>query len=384
MPRLLVQIALNARMDHGQPNRFHALRGNEKPLQGRVMPATPVAVDSRAPATPRGVPRRQKLRGSTLIRACLIGLAIMTGVEAGRVLLGTNIHTVLPGRVYRCAQPSAADLEREVKEHGIRTVVNLRGCSFPLSWYMEESRATQALDVAQEDICFSAGRLPSLPEMRRFLDVLDRAEYPLLLHCRRGADRTGLASAIVLLLKTDQPFGQARKQLGLRYGHVALGNTAFLDQFFTFYADWLREHETEHSPAVFRRWLLHEYCPAQCRCELEWRAHPQGVRRGEPFSVRIRAHNTSTRSWRLRPGLNAGVHAAFIVWDAWDRQIATGKAGLFDAEVPPNQSIEITVALPALKEQGRYRLLVDMVDEQQGWFFQVGSEPLEEELEVRE
>jgi hypothetical protein len=35
-------------------------------------------------------------------------------------------------------------------------------------------------------------------------------------------------------------------------------------------------------------------------------------------------------------------------------------------------------------EKGRYRLLVDMVDEQQSWFFQVGSEPLEEELDVIE
>jgi hypothetical protein len=313
----------------------------------------------------------------------LVPLAAVAA-EVRHVFLGTNLHTVLPDRVYRCAQPSAGDVACQVRDHGIRTVVNLRGCCYPLPWYMDESRATHALEIAQEDVCLSAGRLPSPPEMRRLLDVLDRAEYPLLLHCRRGADRTGLASAVVLLLQDGEDLASARRQLGLRYGHVAVGNQACLDAFFDLYAGWLRDHGTTHAPDVFRHWLLQEYCPADCRCRLEWLTHPANVRRGEPASVRIRAHNTSTGSWRLRPGLNAGVHAGFILWDAHDRQVASGKSGLFDAEIPPGQTVDIAIPLPALREAGRYRLLVDMVDEQQSWFFQVGSEPLEEELEVRE
>jgi protein tyrosine/serine phosphatase len=345
------------------------------------MPAAPSALNPAETRVPRCGRRLRLARGIGLL---FVGLFLVTGFEASRVFLGRNLHTVLPGRVYRCAQPSAGVLGSEVKAHGIRTVVNLRGCSFPLPWYLAESRATQALDVAQEDICFSAGRLPSPSELRRLVDVLDHAEYPLLLHCRRGADRTGMASTIAVLLSTAQDFTLARRQLGLRYGHVALGNTASLDQFFSLYADWLGAHGMEHSPAVFRRWLLHEYCPAECRAELAWCDHPHDVRHCKPFSVRIRACNTSDRTWRLRPGLNAGIHAGFIVWDACDRQIASGKAGLLDAEVPPGQSIAITGPLPALKKTGRYRLLVDMVNEQQGWFFQAGTEPLEEEFDVGE
>jgi hypothetical protein len=314
----------------------------------------------------------------------LCGLALVTAVEARRVFLGTNVHTVVAGRVYRCAQPSAADLEHLVKAYGIGTVINLRGCGYPMPWYMEESRATQALDVAQEDFCLSAGRLPPGPELARLLEVLDRAEYPLLLHCRRGADRTGLVSALVRLLQTDEPLAAARRQLSLRYGHVAVGRPAYVDQFFDLYADWLARRGTEHTAAALRHWILHEYCPAECRCALEWCDRPRNVRRGEPFSVRIRARNTSDRPWRMRPGEHAGVHAAFILWDAFDRQVATGKAGLFDAQVAPGLSVEITVPVPGLKEAGRYRLLIDMVEEQMSWFYQVGSEPLEEELDVRE
>src|SRR5262249_14085579 len=121
-------------------------------------------------------------------------IALACGLETGRVLFGRNLHIVIPGRVYRCAQPSGAELERIVKQYGIRTVINLRGCSAAHPWYLEECRTTQQLEIAQEDICLSSGRLPSTSEIRRLVEVLDRCEYPVLLHCRRGADRTGLAS----------------------------------------------------------------------------------------------------------------------------------------------------------------------------------------------
>src|SRR5437868_10481343 len=100
-----------------------------------------------------------------------------------------------------------------------------------MPWYEDEGRVTWQRDIQQEDINLSASRMPSASELRRLVEVLDRTEYPILLHCKRGADRTGLTSAIVGLLLTDMPFDQARGQLGLRYGHLALGRPAYLDGF---------------------------------------------------------------------------------------------------------------------------------------------------------
>src|SRR5262249_34243390 len=153
-------------------------------------------------------------------------LAVAFGAEAGRVLIGANFHTVVPGRVYRCAQPSPSELEGFLTTHGIRTVVNLRGCCAPLPWYLEECRTTHRANASQEDMAFSAGRLPSTHELRRLIDVLDHTEYPILLHCRRGADRTGMAATVVLLLQEGPSLDQACRQLGLRYGHIAAGRPA--------------------------------------------------------------------------------------------------------------------------------------------------------------
>jgi hypothetical protein len=304
--------------------------------------------------------------------------------ESTRVLFGSNFHTVLPGRVYRCAQMTPQRLEEVVSAHGIRTVVNLRGCGNPLPWYMDECRVTHRLNVAQEDVCFSAGRLPSVHELRRLIEVLDATEYPIVLHCRRGADRTGLAATVVLLLQSDSDLEQARRQMSVRYGHVALGRPANLDRFFDLYAAWLGLRKLSHSPNNFRRWALQEYCPGVCRCALQPLALPERIRRGEQAALRVRVTNTSTCPWRLRPGIAAGIHLGFMLWDGEDRQLATGRAGLFDAEVAPGESIELMLALPALKTPGRYHYLIDMVEESQCWFHQTGSEPLEKELEVCE
>lgn len=338
-----------------------------------------------APPThaPQSVPRR--IRGSWKVAiaiGCLLGLSLAVAWEIGQVTFGRNFHVVIPGRVYRCAQPTAAGLEQAIRKNGIRTVINLRGCGVPLPWYLDETRATHRLDVNQEDVSFSASRLPADTEIRRLVQVLDRTEYPILLHCRQGADRTGLASALVLLLQTDDGLDQARHQLGWRFGHVALERAAHLDRFLNLYAAWLQDWNLSHSRAVFRRWVAEEYCPGECRCRIEPLDAPQRIRRGEPAAQRFRFHNTSLAPWRFRPENNVGIHLAFVFKDAADRGVACGRSGLIDARVAPGQSIDLTLVLPAIKRTGRYRLLVDLVDEQHCWFFQVGSEPLERDVEV--
>jgi hypothetical protein len=315
---------------------------------------------------------------------CTAALTLSATFEVGHVFIGSNFHTVLPGRVYRCCQQSGPGLARLVHSYGIRTVVNLRGCGVALPWYMEECRATHRLNVSQEDISLSAGRLPSVNEVRRLVEVLDATDYPILLHCRQGADRTGLAATIVLLLQTDADLPQARRQLGLRYGHVALDRAAYLDWFFDLYADWLRDHGWEHSAARFRQWVAEDYCPGRCRCIFEPLHLPTRVSVGQPVPLRMRFHNTSLKSWSFRQESNLGIHACFVLKDERNRGIASGRAGLFNRDVAPGQSIDLTVVLPAIRSPGRYRYLVDMVDEQHSWFYQVGTEPMEGELEVHE
>ena len=94
--------------------------------------------------------------------------------------------------------------------------------------------------------------------MHRILEVIDRSEYPILFHCHKGADRTGMASAIALLCAPERPWKKRAQQLGFRFGHLPFGRTVNIDRFFDLYQEWLTEHGLAHSPALFRRWIEEE------------------------------------------------------------------------------------------------------------------------------
>ncbi len=332
-----------------------------------------------APSTPTRPLQRCVLHGF------LYGIVLGGGLHFGYVFFGPNFHAVLPGQIYRCAQLDAWLLEAFIKWHHIRTVLNLRGCSDPTPWYLAECRATCALDVSQEDVGLSAGRLPSVPAVRQLIEILDQAERPLLIHCNKGIDRTGMVSTMALLLYTDVALDEARQQLGALHGHLPLGRTGNIDRFFDLYADWLAAQGLHHAPDHFRRWAEQEYCPGECRATidvLEPSAQPLRLQRGRPNAVRIRCTNTSVQPWVLRPESNAGVHARFLLANAEDQQVANGLVGLFHAIVSPGSSIDLTLALPPIREPGRYRLRVDLVDGQGSSFYQLGDEPLFCEVEV--
>ena len=299
--------------------------------------------------------RRRVVRGVVLVA---VGLFLN---EAGRVVAGSNRHTVIPGRVYRSAQPSAALLRDMVTSHGIRTVVNLRGLSDELDWYQAECRVTSELGVSQEDICLSANTLPPPSELRRLVEVLDRSEYPILIHCRRGADRTGLVSVMSLLLHTDATPSEARRQLLVRYGHFRFGRAAAIDEFFDKYEERLTAENVGHTPARFRNWVLNRYCPGAARSRLTWIDPPTTVPPLRGHTLRVSAENRSDTAWELKPGTFAGIHLAWAVYDAAGETMQYERTGLRFETVPQGGKTEFRLAAKALKP-GRYTVTAELHD----------------------
>ena len=146
--------------------------------------------------------------GRTAAWGVVLGLRPPSAPRPATIFFGRNLHAVIPGQAYRCAQLSHDQLLDAHPQNGIRTVVNLRGTSPDFDWYRDESRATFDADIGQEDITLSAYRLPSPDELRRLIDVFDHAEYPILFHCRQGVDRTGLAAAAAAALADRRHSGR--------------------------------------------------------------------------------------------------------------------------------------------------------------------------------
>lgn len=316
-----------------------------------------------------------------LVFSAVTVLIVAMFAELYFVFFGSNVHEIIPGRVFRCAQLSAPELEKLVAKHGIRTIINLRGCCAPQDWYLEECRAAQRLNVSLEDICMSAGRFPSVPELRELVRILDHAECPLLIHCKQGADRTGLVATFVQLLQTDSSLQQARWQLSPLYGHIPLGRPSNLGRFLDLYSDWLNAQGQEHCSTSLRRWLEHESCPGMYRCRFEPIGFPRRLKANAATALVVRVHNTSSKSWRFQPENHAGIHGCFALFESSGKFLHVGRAGLFDAIIEPSGSIDLQLPLPGLAA-GTYRLFVDMVDEPHCPFHQTGSEPLEMDLVV--
>jgi len=115
--------------------------------------------------------------------------------------------------------------------------------------YILEKNICAKLGLNLIDIPLSATRAPTPEMLVRLLDALNSAERPLLMHCKSGADRTGLASAIFIL---DQggSMAQARAQLSPRFLHFKSGRKGILDSFIGAY-----EREGLADGMTVRSWI---------------------------------------------------------------------------------------------------------------------------------
>lgn len=148
--------------------------------------------------------------------------ALLVGAYVGFLQLAGNFHVVLPGELYRSAQPSARDLESMTLQYGIKTVVNLRGASTGSKWYDSETATARRLNLTHVDFEMRAGRELLRDQAQQLIRILRDSPKPILIHCKAGADRSGLASALYLAAIAGKGEAAAEGQISLYYGHFSL------------------------------------------------------------------------------------------------------------------------------------------------------------------
>ncbi|MDO5631760.1 MAG: tyrosine-protein phosphatase [Paracoccus sp. (in: a-proteobacteria)] len=157
-------------------------------------------------------------------RAGLVALALLTVAIGwlGFLLASGNTHPVILGELYRSAQPDTADLAQMQRDHGIASIINLRGANPDTAWYQDEIRASADLSITHYDFRMSAASELTADEAHRLLALMRDAPKPLLIHCKSGADRTGLAAALYVAGIAKHSEFAAEWQLSPRYGHVGI------------------------------------------------------------------------------------------------------------------------------------------------------------------
>jgi protein tyrosine/serine phosphatase len=170
-------------------------------------------------------------------------------------VLYCNTHRIGP-LAWRSAQPTPHHL-RALRRQGLRTVINLRGERLCGSYFLERA-VCERKGITLINFRLRSREAPSRQEIRAAVELFEQIEYPVLIHCKSGADRAGLMSALYMFLKEGMPLEEAKKALSLRYGHFRHARTGILDCFFERYIS-----DNAKNPMPFLEWIDKVYDPRE-------------------------------------------------------------------------------------------------------------------------
>lgn len=136
-------------------------------------------------------------------------------------LTSDNFHTIEPEKAYRSRQLSAAKLARYITKYQIKTVINLRGIEKNTQWWNDEHAAIHRYKLHFVNISLLANRFPSSQQLRELIETFKVAPRPVLIHCRHGRDRTGLAAGLWVFEEMKKNKEAALGQLSYApFGHM--------------------------------------------------------------------------------------------------------------------------------------------------------------------
>ncbi|WP_024789472.1 tyrosine-protein phosphatase [Lebetimonas sp. JH292] len=125
-----------------------------------------------------------------------------------------NFHKVADG-IYRSAQLYEYDFPKYYKKYRFKTIINLRGAHPDKDWYKYEIKFCKDHNITHIDFQMSDKEFQSPKKINEVLKIIKDAKKPVLIHCRAGADRTGLVSAAYLYLIGEKN----NSMLSIKYGH---------------------------------------------------------------------------------------------------------------------------------------------------------------------
>ena len=169
-----------------------------------------------------------------------------------------NRHDI-GGGMFRENQPSPERIKK-LADEGIKTIVNLRGPS-PKGFYLLEKEACEAHGIDLVNYRMYSRDVHSKERILGTRALFEEIEYPAMMHCKSGADRTGIMGVLYRHFRMGDTIEEALDQLSFSYLHVRHGKTGMLDYFFEQYL----KYAEEHGPITFTEWVEGPYDPAEVK-----------------------------------------------------------------------------------------------------------------------
>ena len=158
---------------------------------------------------------------------------------------------------YRSNQPFPWQILSDKNLRGVKTVINLRGVRNCSSFFLEKETC-EKYNIKLINFPVTSRAAPKVETILAAKKLFNEIEYPIVMHCKSGADRAGLMSALYLILHKNISVIEAKKQLSFKYLHIKYAKTGILDAFFD---NYIKENKNKD----FLDWVKNEYNPEKLK-----------------------------------------------------------------------------------------------------------------------
>lgn len=178
-------------------------------------------------------------------------------------VLYRNYHA-LSENAFRSNHPSALFLKKLKKKHGLNTVLSIRKAD-STGQYQLEKEACDQLGISLINHPMSSRSFPDPESIIKAKQILETATYPILIHCKSGADRAGMMSVFYKHFILKQPIKEALSELSMKYGHFRWADTGKLDIFFEAFLKF----EEQNPNISFIDWVHNHYDKPKLNAEFQ-------------------------------------------------------------------------------------------------------------------
>jgi len=289
-----------------------------------------------------------------------------------------GVREIVPGKIYLSGQPEESELPRLIAGLKLRSVLNLRTENLGRDWVRNERNTCLSAGVRWDAVRIPLDDWTPRASLLRLLDVLHEAPRPMLIHCRHGVDRSGLAAATALLLM-DESLERAWKVMPWFSRRRAESGRRPLAGVLLEYEKYLGPRHS--TGAIFRQWAERDYCPPPYDVRLEpMETPPDRILIPGELRLDIRVENHGNRSLTFGPGFSLGLRMKKCSASDRDDSVFPSGGGFVDlgrsrpgeTTLEPGEILQWIAVfhLPAL--HGRFLAQIDPVEEGKLWFSDMG------------
>ena len=296
-----------------------------------------------------------------------------------RHAVDSNFGEVVAGKVYRSAQPWPGQVKQWARKYKIKTIIDLRGKAGADA--QNERKAADEAGVKTVFITLSARELPGVPDLTTLIQAIETSDQPILIHCLRGVDRTGVASAIAAMAIGDERYRAAVRRTYV-LGWPLNGG---IGKIFGLYERYCAERSVDTGGwQQFKRWATEVYHPRYYFIEIDGPSE-LALEPGQSADIAVTITNKSNETIPAADPKKSFRAITYIGGRTFDRKTCTRfgpETALPRTDIAPGATIALTHRVTAPAELGTYGIAVDVHEKGVTSFSRQGSVAHEINLRV--